>query len=446
MRDYIWIKYGDEISMDILIFPKGIIDMEHPGQGIMDIAGAGFAEMVMDLSLCCTPQELEYVGKDDTEKNSLWRSRRGRLIISNPELLSEYMTLLLSKCRNANLRHTVSSAPRLYLDTKYRDSDREVADNMKENINTILQKLALQSIKLCSKSNSQYLIVPPLFAGITDTDLWTVNRKFYLDLAICAREAGVMILLENQCKNMNGHLIRGICSDGGQAVEWVDRLNEEAGDIRFGFCMDTGVCNICGQNMYDFCLALGDRLKAVILRDCDGSRENSMLPFTCVNRGQNQTDWLNLIRGLRKIEFDGKLLLNLEDTAAAFSPILRPGLLRLAKSVADYMKWQIGLEGVLKKYHSRVLFGAGNMCRNYMRCYGEQYPPLFTCDNNQTLWGTAFCGLEVKSPESLKALPPECAIFICNIYYREIETQLRDMGITNRIEYFNDEYMDNFYW
>lgn len=420
--------------MDILIFPKGIVDIEHPGQGIMDIAKAGFSEIVMDFSLSCTPYELEHTGKDDTGKKSIRGRQSGRQIISNPELLAEYMTLLLSKCSNVNLSHTVASAPRLSRDTKRSD------------LNGLLQKLAEESLKLCVESNCQYLIVPPLFAGIQDTDLWTVNRRFYLDLAACARESGVMILLENQCKDRNGHLIRGICSDGSQAAEWVDRLNEYAGETRFGFCMDTGVCNICGQNMYDFCLALGGRLKAVILRDCDGSRENSMLPFTCVNRGQNQTDWLNLIRGLRKIEFDGKLLMNLEDTAVAFSPILRPGLLHLAKSVADYMKWQIGLEGLLKKYHSRVLFGAGNMCRNYMKCYGEKYPPLFTCDNNKAMWGTVFCGLEVKSPECLRALPPECAIFICNIYYREIETQLREMGITNRIEYFNDEYMDNFYW
>ncbi len=34
---------------------------------------------------------------------------------------------------------------------------------------------------------------------------------------------------------------------------------------------------------------------------------------------------------------------------------------------------------------------------------------------------------------------------ICNIYYREIEAQLRDMEIEN-IGYFNDEYMPSFYF
>ena len=394
--------------MNVLIYPKGIVNMDYPRQGIRDIAGAGFSDVVLDMSLCCNPYELKNIG--------------------------DGMEPLLVQCGCANLAHTVAAAPVLCRDTKRRD------------LNGLLQNLAEESIKICGKAGCRYLVVRPLFAGIQDPDMWNVNRTFYLSLASGAKEYGVMILLENQCRDMNGHLVRGLCSDGRQASEWVDRLNQEAGDVCFGFCMDIGVCNLCGQNMYDFCTALGDRLKAVILRDCDGGRENSMLPFTSVNSGQSQTDWLNLIRGLRGTGFDGKLMLSLGDTAAAFPPVLRPGLLQLAISVADYMIWQIEMEGLLGKCRSRVLFGAGNMCRNYMKCYGEQYPPLYTCDNNEALWGTSFCGLEVKSPECLKTLPPESVVFICNTYYREIKKQLMDMGITNRIEYFNDEYMDTFYF
>ena len=71
---------------------------------------------------------------------------------------------------------------------------------------------------------------------------------------------------------------------------------------------------------------------------------------------------------------------------------------------------------------------------------------LLTCDNNQKLWGTEFCGLEVKPPESLNTISEDCMILICNIYYREIEQQLRDMRINNRIEFFSDEYMPSFYF
>ena len=36
-------------------------------------------------------------------------------------------------------------------------------------------------------------------------------------------------------------------------------------------------------------------------------------------------------------------------------------------------------------------------------------------------------------------------VLICNIYYREIEAQLRELGVEN-IGFFNDEYMPSFYF
>lgn len=406
---------------DVVVSPLGIVGSSHPQQGIQDIAGAGIGEILLDFSLYCNPYELEK------------RERKNKLI-SQTEMLYNCVKPLIDQCALADLHFSVASAPYLLRDTK------------REDLNELYIQLAKETIRVCGTIGCQYLVIRPLFAGIPDGDLWKANREFYLSLSLLAKKYGVMILLENQCKNINGHLVRGICSDGRQTAQWVDRLNKEAGDICFGFCMDVGVCSLCGQNMYDFSLALGDRLKVVILRDSDGCQEKSMLPFTCVNAGLPQTDWLNLLRGLRQIEFSGKLVVDLKDTASACSPMLRPELLRLTKSVADYIRWQIGIEVLLKRYPSRVLFGAGNMCRNYMKCYGEQYPPLYTCDNNKDLWGTMFCGLEVKSPESLRQLPEDCAVFICNIYYREIEQQLRTMGILNPVEFFNDEYMPTFYF
>lgn len=442
--------------MDTMVFPTGMMDIDHPGQYIMDMTGAGFTELVLDLSLCCTPYELENEGK---KIESVGKDVHKSSAVNNPGAIYERLQPMLAHCATAGIHYSTAIAPYLCRDTKRRD------------LNGLLIRLAEESIRVCGRTGCRYLVIRPLSDGGPDMDdlgaansdtpdasthnfphptspssPWDLNRQFYLHLLPLAREHGVMLLLANQCKNINGHLTRGVCSDGREAAEWVDRLNEEAGEQRFGFCMDVGVCSLCGQNMYDFTLTLGDRLKAVILRDCDGNQDSAMLPFTCVGGDQSRTDWLSLIRGLRKIGFSGKLMLNMADTAAAFSPILRPELLRLAKSTAEYFSWQIGIEGLLKKYPSRVLFGAGNMCRNYMKCYGEQYPPLYTCDNNSKLWGTLFCGLEVKPPEQLRRLPEDCAVFICNIYYREIEKQLRDMGIGNPIEFFNDEYMPSFYF
>lgn len=413
--------------MKLVCSPSGIVHRERPGQGITDIRNAGFEALVCDLSMFCGRYELENVGKKTAGRQKI-------LVSSEPERLYEYMVPMLQKSKEAKLTYPIATAPYLSRDTK------------REDLNGLLQTLAEESLKVCGKVGCGYLVIRPLFAGVAKEKLWKINREYYLRLAEPAKESGVMVLLENQCMDMNGHPVRGICSDGREAAEWVDRLNQEVGEERFGFCMDVGVCNVCGQNMYDFILTLGSRIKAVVLRDNDGSRENALLPFTSVSQGAYLTDWLNLIRGLRDISYDGLLILNMVDTVSAASPILRPGLLQYAKSVMDYFKWQIEMESLLKKYPSRVLFGAGNMCRNYMKCYGEQYPPLYTCDNNSALWGTDFCGLTVKDPEALKELAADTVIYICNIYYREIEVQLREMGIQNPIEFFNDEYMPSFYF
>lgn len=414
--------------MKLVCSPCGIVSRDRPGQGLMDISSAGFRELVCELSMFCSGYDLENTGKEN-EKNS-WRINASR----EPERLYECFHPMYLKTREAALTYSIAVAPRLPVDIRF------------NGLNELLETLAEESIKICGSISCRYLVVQPLSAGIAKEQLWEINRSYYLRLARSARENNVMLLLINQCRNINGHLVRGICSDGMEAVEWVDRLNREAGEERFGFCMDVGICNLCGQNMYDFILELGDRIKAVVLRENNGNKEASLLPFTAVYGGSSQTDWLNLIRGLRDIFFDGLLILNMTDTAAAVSPLLRPELFRYAKSVLDYFKWQIEIESLLKRYPSRVLFGAGNMCRNYMKCYGEQYPPLYTCDNNKSLWETQFCGLTVKPPETLKELPPETAVFICNIYYREIEKQLREMGIQNPIEFFNDEYMPSFYF
>lgn len=471
--------------MDIICSSAGVVNPFRPGQGIMDLADAGFENTSFEFDMCCSGYELEHYGekKEDEEAGT---DRQFLPVSEHPEEIRRFFEKMHGECVRNHLRIPVALAPYLPRDTKRGDLAGRLTGIQKE------------CIRYCGETGCGYLVVRPLYADYgTDAvqesvpadkdavrmnaahreavckdaadmnsghgdalqmnflcsydaedirqDEWRLNREYYLGLAETAREHGVMVLLANQCRNRNGRMVRSVCSDGEEAAMWIDRLNREAGEERFGFCMDVGVLSLCGQDMYEFALALGDRLKAVVLRDCDGQNEGSMLPFTCACMGKPRTDWLRLLRGLREIGFDGRLILNACDTVVTFSPLLRPPLLRLAKATADYFKWQIGIENLLKKYPKIVLFGAGNMCRNYMKCYGEKYPPLFTCDNNEKTWGTVFCGLEVKPPEALKGMPKDCGVFICNIYYREIEQQLRVMGVEN-IEFFNDEYMPSFYF
>lgn len=424
--------------MDIVCTPSGFVGYERPKKGISDLKKGGFERILLDMEMCCTAWELENYGrKTAVNDNSVIRRTEKKVrnrLSEHPEEMPDFFAALFAQCGEWNITIPIARAPYLNRNTE------------RDDLSGLLSTLAKESIKVCAGAHCSYLIVRPLFAGVEKGSEWEINRKYYLDMVDIARENNVIILLENQCLDINGHFVRGICSDAKEAVEWIDRLNEEAGEERFGFCMDTGVCSLCGQNMQDFAVSLGSRIKAVILRDCDGHNETSMLPYTSIGRGGTPTDWLGAIRGLREICFDGELIMDFGSTASVFPPLLRTQILPLAKTVAEYFKWQIGIKSVLKKYNRRVLFGAGNMCRNYMKCYGEEFPPLFTCDNNSDRWGEQFEGLEIKSPDALKDIDADCAIFICNIYYKEIESQLREMGISNPLEYFNDEYMPSYYF
>ena len=416
--------------MDISCSPLGLAAPQFPAQGIADIANAGFQNISLDIPLCCVPEELKYRGRSRPGHAS--PDPRTARVMERPAALGGCFSAVLEQCGEKNLNIPIARGAFLPRDTRRGD------------LSELLAQINEEAVRLCGETGCHYLVVRPLFAGVDQEELWEVNQTYYLRLAKTAKENQVMLLLENQCRDFNGHLIRGLCAESGEAVGWVDRLNAEVGAEQFGFCLDTGVCSLCGLGMRDFILDLGDRLKAVVLRDCNGQEESAQLPFTCVGKGRPQTDWLSLIRGLRETGFDGQLIFDFSDTVTAFSPLLRPKLMQLAKATADYFRWQIGIENLLKKHPSRVLFGAGNMCRNYMKCYGETYPPLFICANSPDRWGTKFCGLEVKPPESLRELPEDCAVFICNTYYREIEEQLREMGIRHPVEYFNDEYLPTF--
>lgn len=405
--------------------PIGLVGLEKSRQGISNMVNAGFTHLFMDLQMFCSENILEKYGDEKVmERHPL---------LQNVKELSALLEPMLSCCKSQNVQISIARAPFLSRDTKRID------------LNGYIEEITIESIRQCGSIGCRYLVVRPLFAGILPDDEWEVNRAYYMRLAKHAMEHDVILLLENQCKCVNGHLVRGICSDATEAVEWIDKLNSELGEERFGFCLDVGVCNLCGQNIHEVIKLLETHIKAVIVRDCNGNEESSQLPFTSVYCKHSQTDWMGVFRGLREIDFEGQLMLDMADTATAFPLSLRKQLLQMAGDIMQYFKWQIELELTLKKYDNIVLFGAGNMCRNFMKNYGDKYPPLFTCDNDKKIWGSRFCGLEIKSPESLKTLPETCGIFICNIYYDEIEAQLRELGITNSIERFNDEYMNSFY-
>ncbi len=243
-------------------------------------------------------------------------------------------------------------------------------------------------------------------------------------------------LFSNSCSYREdlGRLQRCEFSDPRLLVEKIDSCNTVAGCEEFGAFLDMGICYLLGQDVHEVIDILGISTKAIMVRENDGIHNRTFMPFTGPH-----LDYDRLIRQLRKYRFDGTLILDVSMIRQFDSLQMRKLLENTVRKMGQYLLWQIQIEPTLAKYDKRVLFGAGQMCKNYMNFYGKKYPVLFTCDNNPQRWGEIYEGIEVKNPEALKELPEDCAIFLCNMYYEEIEQQLRDMGIRNPIEKFSDE-------
>ncbi len=424
--------------MNLVCRTKGdILNRQRPVQKMKNLISAGFDKAVLDIPAWCGEYEFETMRRKNFKRES------GVIYLTeNPEKLCEEMNkLVIKNAKDLGLSLPVALAPYAASDIKLGEEPGKNA----EELTNIYQKLGIETVKTAVQARCEKVIVHPLFAGISSQNEWEVNRSFYKELANVAEIlcSNIKILLINRAKDVNGHLVRGICAEPKEACMWVDELNNEYPD-RFGFCFDVGTATLCGQNLYSTIFPLGDRLKAVIIRDCDGIHNISMLPYTACIKGQ-QTGWLELIRAIRKVGFDGDLIMDFSDTHGQMPDRLKQSVLCLAHEVGKFLMWQLNIENVVKKYNKRVLFGAGNMCRAYMKNYGDEYPPLFTCDNNSSRWGERFCGLTIESPQKLKDLSPDTAIFICNIYYNEITEQLKEMNLPNPIEWFNDEYMPTFH-
>ncbi len=413
--------------MNNLINIDGLVNVYSPNQGLKNISSVGFENVFINYENFISMElkkRLETIEINNIEINDIE--------IDSLEIKEDFLKSVLKfqeNLKSQNLKSGVNKAPSVQLNI---DKAKLI------EINSLLVK---ESIALSSKLGCKFLIVSPLSIGVTKEENWDINKKFYTTLASASKEHNVQILLENKPKDLHGHYVRGVCADPYEVVCWIEELNKEVKEEIFGFSMDMGVCNLFGQDIYDFIKIVQKYLKVVIIRDNDGRTNDSLMPFSAIGNGMPKTEWINLIRGLRSIFYDGEVVLNIKSTANVYSHLLHSTILQTSKAIIDFLIWQIEIEKRLSESKKIVLFGAGNMCKNYINSYGEKYPPMFTCDNNEERWGENFNGLEIKSPEELKNLPDDCVIFICNIFYSEIAEQLKKMGIKNKIEFFNDEYL-----
>ncbi|MCR5526581.1 MAG: sugar phosphate isomerase/epimerase [Lachnospiraceae bacterium] len=145
-----------------------------------------------------------------------------------------------------------------------------------------------------------------------------VNLQFFCSLIDAAKEADVVICLENLFLMKNGKARDGACSEPGEALEYLHILNANEEKRIFGFCFDAGHAALLGRNIYEFVTRLGDNLRAVHLHDNDGIADLHGIPYTYAGSwgGKPVTDWEGLIKALHKIGYSGTV--NFETGSALY--------------------------------------------------------------------------------------------------------------------------------
>ncbi len=153
---------------------------------------------------------------------------------------------------------------------------------------------------------------------------WTVNRDMYAALIPVLRETGVVCCLENMFSNgSEGTHYASACSDPCQTVQWIDDLNSMAGAELFGFCLDTGHCNLTRQTLGWTVLQLGKHIKVLHIHDNMGHLDQHLSPY------MGNICWDEFLNALRKIGYGGDLSFETANVLNAFPHELHQECLRL---------------------------------------------------------------------------------------------------------------------
>ena len=174
-----------------------------------------------------------------------------------------------------------------------------------EYLLTVVEKC----MAVCAYVGCPAIVVHPHNSGSKEMDV-EINLQIYRRLMPAAKKYGVKICLENLFTVYKGRIMEGICTHAEDACALVDRLNEEAGEELFGFCLDVGHANVTGKNIRQYINTLGKRLTVLHIHDNDAKGDKHMIPYTQATDlwgADLATDWEGFIEGLHDIGYEGNL-------------------------------------------------------------------------------------------------------------------------------------------
>ena len=215
-------------------------------------------------------------------------------------------------------------------------------DETKEEFNARALDAVKKTIELTAFFGCKYAVVHPAH-GVLYMDLdeqKKANMKYYSQIIDDARRNNVTICLENMWNRRNGGaIVDSACSNAYEARDYIDTLNDMAGEELFGFCFDVGHANLTGKNIRNDLRVLGKRVKALHIHDTDKLEDKHTIPYAFLtSSGSPVTDYPGLLMGLKDIGYEGHISFEIGNAFKVFPAPTYPALCGLVSAIGKYLK------------------------------------------------------------------------------------------------------------
>ena len=206
---------------------------------------------------------------------------------------------------------------------------------------------AKKSIELTAYLGSKYVVVHPITESfaLTPDELRKQNIEFYSELIETAKRCGVTVCLENMWISRNGNIFECTCADAHEACDYIDTLNQMAGEECFGFCYDVGHATLCGKYLKNQLIALGSRVKTLHIHDVSKMADLHTLPYSQMGNGATPlTDYRSMLLGLHAIGYRGAINFEAHNAFEVFPEDTHGALLKLFHAIGAYFSDEITAE------------------------------------------------------------------------------------------------------
>ncbi len=163
------------------------------------------------------------------------------------------------------------------------------------------------------------------------------NLALYRSLFPLLKERkGFTVCLENMFWRKFSRLIESSMSVDDY-VRMIDRLNEELGEERFGFCFDVGHAIIAGRDPAEYIRKMGQRLTVLHLHENNVRDDLHVMPYMSLYRPLSPfCDWEGVLGALIEIGYKGPLAFETFGSQKAFPKAVHKEVFELNADIGRY--------------------------------------------------------------------------------------------------------------